>query len=223
MSSSAPLPETPPISEHLSTLEAARILGLAVRSVQLMVDRGDLDAWKTPGGHRRITRVSVDRWRTTPRKANSGAEGGAANRADGPSAGEKDGRTKVLLIEDSVHFQNLVTLLLRQQFPDLSLHVAGDGISGLVMAGKLQPEILMVDILLPGIDGAALIGSLRSHPQFSDSQLIVITSLDTEQLKPYAFALQNLPVVHKPRLIADLPPLLTQAVARLQTLAYQSV
>jgi CheY-like chemotaxis protein len=112
---------------------------------------------------------------------------------------------------------------LRQQFPDLSLHVAGDGISGLVMAGKLQPEILMVDILLPGIDGAALIGSLRSHPQFSDSQLIVITSLDTEQLKPYAFALQNLPVVHKPRLIADLPPLLTQAVARLQTLAYQSV
>ena len=126
---------------------------------------------------------------------------------------------QTLLIEDSVHFQNLVTLLLRQQFPELSLHVASDGISGLVMAGKLQPEILMVDILLPGIDGAALISSLRSHPQFSNSQLIVVTSLDTEQLKPYAFALQGVPVVHKPQLVVELPLLLNRAIATLQNLS----
>ena len=37
-----------------STMEVARMLGLAVRSIQLMVDRGELTAWKTPGGHRRI-------------------------------------------------------------------------------------------------------------------------------------------------------------------------
>ena len=44
------------------TIEVARLLGLAVRSVQLMVDRGELEAWKTPGGHRRISRASVERW-----------------------------------------------------------------------------------------------------------------------------------------------------------------
>ena len=217
MNSDVSSPERHPVSDDMSTLEAARVLGLAVRSVQLMVDRGDLEAWKTPGGHRRISRTSIERWRNAPQKSHGDASSG--RRSDTAHADANDGRTKVLLIEDSVHFQNLVTLLLRQQFPDLSLHVASDGISGLVMAGKLQPEILMVDILLPGIDGAALISSLRSHPQFSDSQLIVVTSLDTEQLKPYALALQGVPVVHKPQLVADLPPLLNQAVAKLQSLA----
>ena len=42
-----------------------------------------------------------------------------------------------------------------------------DGIAGLALYGRLQPQVLIVDILLPGIDGATLITSLRSHPQFA--------------------------------------------------------
>ena len=53
---------SPPGRDDCTTVEVARRLGLAVRSVQLMVDRGELEAWKTPGGHRRIRRQSVDRW-----------------------------------------------------------------------------------------------------------------------------------------------------------------
>ena len=45
-----------------TTREVAQALGMAVRSVQLMVDRGELQAWKTPGGHRRIARASVLQW-----------------------------------------------------------------------------------------------------------------------------------------------------------------
>jgi DNA-binding response OmpR family regulator len=71
-----------------------------------------------------------------------------------------------------------------------------------------------VDILLPGIDGATLLTSLRTHPQFARSQLIVLTSLDEVQRAPYAFALAGVPVVHKPRLVAELPPLLTEHLAR---------
>lgn len=48
--------------DELTTIEVARLLGMAVRSVQLMVDRGELRAWKTPGGHRRIARESVEHW-----------------------------------------------------------------------------------------------------------------------------------------------------------------
>ena len=184
---------------------------MAVRSVQLMVDRGELEAWKTPGGHRRISRSSVDRWR-----ASRGAGMREARPADpaipGPAT-RRPGPRRVLLIEDSVHYQNLVGLLLRQSFPELELHVADDGIAGLAMAGQLQPEILIVDILLPGIDGGTLITSLRSHPQFAETRLIVVTSLDEEQRKPYAFALTGVPVVHKPRLVMDLPPLLREGQA----------
>ena len=183
-----------------STIEAAQMLGLAVRSIQLMVDRGELSAWKTPGGHRRISRASIEAW--------AARRGGARPPNDLPAPV----REKILLIEDSVHYQNLVSLLVAQQFPQVDLHMAPDGIVGLALYGQLQPDLLIVDILLPGIDGATLITSLRSQPQFARSRLIVVTSLDEEQRKPYAFALGGVPVVHKPRLVLDLPPLLAAAL-----------
>ncbi len=119
----------------------------------------------------------------------------------------------MLLIEDSTHFQNLVSLLVREHFPQAEMHVADDGIAGLAMYGQLQPDVLIVDILLPGIDGATLITSLRSHPEFSRSRLVVVTSLDEDRRRPYAFALESVPVVHKSRLVADLPPLLAACLA----------
>ena len=126
-------------ADHCTTLEVARWLGMAVRSVQLMVDRGELEAWKTPGGHRRISRASVDRWVAT--RAEPVAPAPQSPRAAAPGG--------VLLIEDSIHYQNLVRLLFRQHFADVDLHVAGEGIAGLAMAGQLQPQVLIVDILLP--------------------------------------------------------------------------
>ena len=205
------------MNDTYTTREVAQMLGMAVRSVQLMVDRGDLEAWKTPGGHRRISRSSVERWQT-----DRGLRG-AAPAAPAPSPGAASpaapappmpaAPVRVLLIEDSIHYQNLVGLLLRQQFPTIELHVANDGIAGLAMAGQLQPQVLVVDILLPGIDGGTLITSLRSHPQFAGTRLIVVTSLDEAQREPYAFALAGVPVVHKPRLVAELPPLLRASLA----------
>ncbi len=195
-----------PEDQPYTTIEVASLLGLAVRSVQLMVDRGELDAWKTPGGHRRISRASVERWLAERR-------GGATRPADAAPARAGARRApRVLLIEDSVHFQNLVRLLVGQKFPQVELQVADEGFAGLAMAGQLQPDVLIVDILLPGIDGATLITSLRSHPQFRRSRLIVITSLDEAQREPYAFALADVPVVHKPELVAQLPGLLADAL-----------
>ena len=222
---------------HCSTLEAARRLGLAVRSVQMMVDRGELQAWKTPGGHRRILRASVDQWLAarglggtaaaeaeTPAPAAPSAAPSAATRrpvarASEPAAAAVAGATgvrplRVLVIEDSVHFQNLIARLVQRVLPDAELHLADDGIAGLAQVGRLEPDVLLVDILLPGIDGAALITSLRSHPQFQRSRLIVVTSLDEAQRAPYAFALEGVPVVHKPQLVLELPQRLAEAVAR---------
>lgn len=192
---------------HYTTLEAAELLGLAVRSVQLMVDRGELQAWKTPGGHRRISRESVELWQRSNGTQRPG-------RAPAPAAGEgAAGPPRVLLIEDSVHFQNLIALLVRQHLPDVALRVAPDGIVGLATVGQWQPDVLIVDILLPGIDGATLITSLRTHPQFAAQKLVVVTSLDEAERAPYAFALTGLPVVHKPALVAELPGLLARLVA----------
>jgi len=207
----------PSTNDHITTLEAARLLGLAVRSIQLMVDRGELQAWKTPGGHRRILRASIERWRQGDRQAVRAGTAAATSPANTNLPGQwlaAQRPPRVLLIEDSVHFQNLIKLLLGQQFADVELLVANDGIAGLAMVGQYQPDVLMVDILLPGIDGATLITSLRSMPQFHAMQIMVVTSLDESQLGPYAFALQGIPVVHKPHLVTQLPPLLARCLQR---------
>jgi len=227
---SQPAP-APAVTEDCSTIEVARRLGLAVRSVQLMVDRGELQAWKTPGGHRRIARASVDRWLAgrspageapaadtatlgrTPATGAAGMGAGANPAAGGARA------PQVLLIEDSRHFQNLVAMLVRQQFPGVELHLADDGIAGLAMAGKLQPDVLLVDLLLPGIDGATLIAGLRTHAAFGAMRLVVVTSLQDDELQPYAHALHGLPVVHKPRLVAELPGRLNEALAGVRAAA----
>jgi excisionase family DNA binding protein len=200
--------------DDVTTIEAARYLGLAVRSVQLMVDRGDLQAWKTPGGHRRISRVSIERWLAGDRPPAATAGVLVSPLAPDRFVARAPGSPpRVLLIEDSMHYQNLIGLLLRQKFPAVELHAASDGIVGLAMAGELQPDVLMVDILLPGIDGATLITSLRSHPRFRNTQVIVVTSLGPADMTPYAYALTGIPVVHKPQLVAELPPLLEQCLA----------
>ncbi len=192
------------VPDSCSTTEAAQRLGMAVRSVQLMVDRGELLAWKTPGGHRRILRESLDAWLA--------ARGGSASAVPAvPARATEERPMTLLLIEDSVHFQNLISLVVKRELPAAELHVASDGIAGLAMAGRLEPDVLLIDLLLPGIDGAALITSLRSHPQFARSRLIVVTALDEAQRAPYAFALDGVPVVHKTALVTELPPLLSQA------------
>lgn len=57
------LPDANVADAFLTTREAAQVLGVSLRTVQLWVDGGTLDAWKTVGGHRRVTKESVERLR----------------------------------------------------------------------------------------------------------------------------------------------------------------
>lgn len=198
---SAPLDELP----HFTTAEVAKLLGLAIRSVQLMVDRGELQAWKTPGGHRRITRASVEEWRSRQSRS--------YEQSPSISTSHLKNKARVLLIEDSVHFQSLVQLLIQRHFPDVELHIAHDGITGMALFGRVQPDVMLVDILLPDINGAALITALRTNPQFSTCKLLVITSLDQEERRTYDFALEGVQILHKPQLVQDFPHALNELLA----------
>ena len=202
---------------YYTTLEVAKMLGMAVRSVQLMVDRGDLQAWKTPGGHRRITRDSLERWVKGSRAGVTGVaamHGGAALRPSGRRRHSVH-VPRILLIEDSAHFQGLVSMLVKQRYPAIELHVSADAIAGLVSFGHLQPDLIIVDILLPGMDGATLISGLRNHALFGNCKLVVLTALDALQRQPFAHALHEVDVVHKPHLVQELPPLIEAALGQL--------
>src|SRR5256885_7519798 len=107
-----------------------------------------------------------------------------------------------------------VRLLVQRHFPDVQLHVAHDGITGMALYGQIQPDVLLVDILLPDIDGAALITTLRTHEQFARCKLLVVTSLDAAEREAYAFALGGARVIHKPQLVQELPEALGELLGR---------
>jgi excisionase family DNA binding protein len=191
------------MSDHLTTIEVARMLGMAVRSVQTMVDRGTLEAWKTPGGHRRITRRSVEQWLASRGQAPSVPAAvlyGALPRASRVP--------RILLIEAVPRRRQLVEEAVRHSLPSVDLHVADDGIAGIALAGRLEPDLLIVDLTLPGIDGVTLATSLCTHPQFRLSRVVVITGAVPVGRWREIPALASVPVVTEPRLRDELPPLL---------------
>ena len=193
------------MQDHYTTVEVARLLGMAVRSVQLMVDRGVLEAWKTLGGHRRITRASVERLLAARGSARLGSPIDHG-RLHGPPSMRRAPR--ILWIGSLKLSYGTLQALIRQYLPDAELHTAEDGIVGLIMAGRLEPDLLLVDLMLPGIEGGQLVRSLHSNPQIHRSRLAMVTDLDDTQRAGCASDLAFVTVLRKSRLTEDLPPLL---------------
>lgn len=89
-------------------------------------------------------------------------------------------RLPVLVIDD-----NADTLQLMQRYlSDSRYHFVGtsDPERALALAEELSPAIIVLDVMLPGVDGWELLGRLREHPKTSDIPVIVCTILPQRQL-----------------------------------------
>lgn len=157
--------------EALTTREAADVLGVSMRTVQLWVESGILPAWKTPGGHRRIPADAVEQVASSQRAAY------------GRPLRMHPGGIEVLLVEDDAVQRELVGGMLRHSLPSLRLRVAGDGYEGLVRAGQQTPDVLVTDISMPGLDGLRMVRSLMSNPDFAATRMVVFSCLDDEEIR----------------------------------------
>ncbi|MCX7058013.1 MAG: helix-turn-helix domain-containing protein, partial [Proteobacteria bacterium] len=111
-------------SDFVSTREAADMLGVALRTVQLWVERGSLKAWKTVGGHRRVVRSSVQKL----------LEERSAAIASGRPAME----FRLLVVEDDPRLRRLYELDVPAWRPTVKLELARDGFEGLLKAGQFK-------------------------------------------------------------------------------------
>src|SRR3989344_7169537 len=84
---------------------------------------------------------------------------------------------KVLIVEDDKDF----LWLLRQSFDtkELSVFFAVDGEEGLEMAKKEKPDLILIDILLPKMDGIAMAKKIKESG--INSQMIFLTNLKDPQ------------------------------------------
>lgn len=81
---------------------------------------------------------------------------------------------KVLVIEDSASVRRLIEVCLRVL--DIELYAAEDGIRGLDKARSELPDIIVLDVGLPGIDGWEVLRHLRGGDDTRDIKVLVLTA-----------------------------------------------
>lgn len=86
---------------------------------------------------------------------------------------------RILVIEDSEDILYLMKIDLEQM--GYSVLVAKDGTSGLEIAQRERPDLIISDIKMPGIDGYDLIKSLRSMDELASTPVIALTGFDRKK------------------------------------------
>ncbi|NJL93980.1 MAG: threonine synthase [Anaerolineae bacterium] len=82
---------------------------------------------------------------------------------------------RVLIIEDNEDSARLLVRIL-QSSGNYKVHVARDGVEGLAMVRNVHPDLIISDLMMPGIDGFQVIESLRAEEDFHDIPVIVLTA-----------------------------------------------
>ncbi|MAT04519.1 MAG: two-component system response regulator [Acidimicrobiaceae bacterium] len=82
--------------------------------------------------------------------------------------------SQVLLIEDNEQNRYLTTFLLERN--GYSVRVAHDGLSGIRSATESPPDVILLDIQLPTMDGYAVARSLRANAALDRTPIVAVTS-----------------------------------------------
>jgi excisionase family DNA binding protein len=139
-----------------TTHEVSRLLHVNPRSVINWIEQSLLPSYRTPGGHRRIRR---DDLLAFLRK----------HQIPTPEA-LVEGKFNVLIVDDELEIVDLMkTFLLRQGGYDVA--TASDGITALLEVGRTKPDLLILDIMIPGVDGIEVCRRIKNN---SNNRTIII-------------------------------------------------
>jgi excisionase family DNA binding protein len=149
----------------ITTREAADLLGVSLRTVQQWVEQGALQAYRTVGGHRRVVRTSVDRLLSQRRT-------------------EVQGRSfRVFIAEDDPDLVKLYQMVITSWKLPLEISIASDGFRALMDIGILKPDFLILDLNIPGMDGFALIRTLRDMPDLENTDIVTVSGMTPEDIE----------------------------------------
>ena len=160
---------------YFTTFQVARHLGVSPPTVVNWVNSGLLTAHRTPGGHRRIARediLSFARDHDYPL---------AAELSAGSPVPAPVGR-KVLIVDDEPDFCAMVRdyLQLRGGF---EVEVADSGFSAGLTVARFRPGVILMDILMPDMDGFEVVRMLRKDPEMRNIPVIACTAYRDPQIE----------------------------------------
>jgi threonine synthase len=82
---------------------------------------------------------------------------------------------RIAVIEDNVDAARLVKRVLEAR-GTYEVHLAHDGETGLALVREIRPELVITDLMMPGVDGFRLIDALKADPALRDMQIVVVTA-----------------------------------------------
>jgi excisionase family DNA binding protein len=149
--------------EWLTLGQAAAYLGAAQSTVRKWADGDRLPAFYTPGGHRRFRRADLDRFLT--------------RRVAAPRPGGR----RVLVVDDDPDLREFLRVNLELEGYDV--REAGSAEEGLAVLGEVSPDLVLLDVNMPGVDGWEMLRRLQERHGVESIPVIMYSGMveDGEQ------------------------------------------
>jgi len=178
-----------------TTKEASTLLGVSVGTVQLWVESGLLQAWKTAGGHRRVMRDSVERLLHKSSPAEFPVSARASVAAVEPVAPR---RLRILVVEDDASLLRLYQVRMATWPMAPEVDVFNNAFGALLSMGRSCPDMLVADLNMPGIDGFGMLQALQKAPESAGVRIVVVTGLDPADIQARGGLSPQIEVLSKP-------------------------
>lgn len=163
------IPPIETLEDYCGTTYAAKLLGLSVGTIQTLVEKNELQAWKTQGGHRRISMTSIREYQRKHNMLTTATE-------------TRDNRLRVLVVEDDMVTREMLRDFCNRCPMPVDCTAMSSGLEALIDIASIQPDVLIADLHMPGVDGFELLRTLRSTPQFAKMSCLAISALSTAEI-----------------------------------------
>ena len=156
--------------DFCGTTYAAKLLGLSVGTIQALVEKNELQAWKTQGGHRRIALASIQDYQRRH------------NMVVVPMQ-PREQRIRVLVVEDDPVTREMVRDFCARSEVPIDCTAMSSGLEALIDIASIRPDVLIADLNMPGVDGFELLRTLQGNPMFAKLSVLAISALSTEEIQ----------------------------------------
>jgi excisionase family DNA binding protein len=152
----------------LSVGQVAEICRVSKKTVLNWIYDGGMKAFTTYGGHYRIWPANVKKFLDS-------------TGMDIPFDYVDDRTTHILIIDDDVDFSNILKSAIIAELPEVEVTTTDDGYEGLMLIGEVKPQLVILDIKMPKLDGFQVLEMLRGRKAEQELKILVITGyLDPE-------------------------------------------
>lgn len=153
---------------QFGTLDVARMLGVSAMTVVRWIDKGLIRAFKTPGNHRRILREDLKHF---IRKMGFPIPDDLA-----------DDRWRILAVDDEPEVLEVLTRIFDGKSDSYEVYQAQDGVTALIEVGRVKPDLLLLDVVLPGLDGIEVCRRIKANP-YLETNIIAISGKATDDMR----------------------------------------